>query len=78
MKKPRSKKELLVDYAIQEALKIGLTISLTILWGLGEWPLEALNEFKDRYFEWIDAWNNRAPDLLDLVNEMKEDTGIDI
>lgn len=70
--------QLLVDYAIKQALSLGLEISLTILWDQAEWTAEGLSEFRSRYYEWIDAFNNNEEAVLELIKDMKEQTGIEV
>lgn len=69
--------QLLVDYAIKQALSLGLEISLTILWDQADWPIEGLQEFKSKYYEWIDAFNRNEKDVLELIKAMKDKTGIE-
>lgn len=74
----QSKANLLVDYAITKAMVTSLLITLTILWDQADWTTEGLEEFIDRYWDWIEAYNTNKDAVRDLVEAMKKDTGIDV
>ena len=74
----KNRSELLVEYAISKSMALGLLISLTILWDQAEWPTEGLEEFIDRYWEWIDAYNKNDEAVRELVRAMHEATGIEV
>lgn len=76
--KPRTKQELLVDYAITKTAAMGLIISLTILWDRADWTTEGLEEFIDYYWDWIEAYNKHDESVQLLVQAMKEATGIEV
>lgn len=73
-----TKSELLVNKAISTAMAVSLMITLTILWGEAEWTTEGLEEFVDRYWEFLDAYNRHEHDARELVSMMQEETGIKV
>lgn len=55
-----------------------LIITLTILCNEGEWSAEGLNEFKDRYIEFIKMYKNKELDMMALAKEIYDYCGIEL